>query len=166
MIVLSCSCDKKELSVSYKGTQKYEVMTDSFTMRIICHKSIEGRSDIDTTMAYYDKGEYILADGSLFMSTRRDTSYTKTLGKDRYSQRINVMIRPEKYEDNNMRFITLINYFYIYPAGEKETSDSLSVIDKHFAGVLCTIFQKTKTYIYDKDYHLIEIQEMSSFSPE
>ena len=77
-----------------------------------------------------------------------------------------VVICPVTYEDNNNRFYTLIEYFYVHPAGEKETHDSISAIDKHFAGTLCVIFQKSILYIYDKDYHIYEIQEMASFFHE
>lgn len=165
LFMIITSCGNKESTVLYKDSQQYEIVNDSNTIRIICHKYVEECLEKDTTEAYYDKGEYRLADGSLFMSTKRDTSYT-IICKDKQNHKKNVTIRPEKYEDNNNRFITLINYFYIYPAGEKETQDSISAINKHYAGALCTIIQNSITYNYDKDYHIYEIQEMASFFPK
>lgn len=166
LFMMVSSCQRKKLSVLYRGNNLYEVIKDSNLMRIVSHKCTDNRFESDTTEVFFDKGEYIYHDGSLFMSTKRDTSYSLVQGKDNGKLIKNVKIRPERYEHNNNRFFTLILYCYSFQnAEDNNPNDSLSALDTYFACQSYTVIERTILYIYDKDYHLIEIQEMASFMP-
>ena len=162
IILINTSCEKNGLSVLYKDTQKYIVNKDDSTLKIISQKIIDDSLENDTTVAYYVDGEYRLADGSLFMSTKSDTSYTKLFDPN---QKQLIIIHPIKDNDKNSGYYTQVLNSFIGETDKHETKNSSSIVEEDYFGKESAVIWMVRSYIYDKNYKIIEIQEMNSFTP-
>ena len=125
-------------------------------------KIIDDSLENDTTVAYYVDGEYRLADGSLFMSTKSDTSYTKLFDPN---QKQLIIIHPIKDNDKNSGYYTQVLNSFIGETDKHETKNSSSIVEEDYFGKESAVIWMVRSYIYDKNYKIIEIQEMNSFTP-
>ena len=168
IILINISCEKKEMGILYNDTQKYIVIKDDRTLKIVSQKSIGDSLECDTTKAYYVDGEYRLADGSLFMSTKRDTSYTNLFeSTDLFDPKQKQLIIIHSLKDNDKinGYCTQILNSFISVIGKHDTKGSSSIFEGDYYGKESASIWMTRSYIYDKDYQIIEIREMTSFTP-
>ena len=166
IIMIVISCDRKEVGVLFRDTHKYIVTKEDKTLKIVNQKGIGDDLECDTTEAFFKNGEYKFADGSLFMSTKRDTSYTKLYDN---GQKQLIIIHPVNVNNKVNRYCTQILFSFSDIVGKSENKDSSSIGDdfdfNDYVGKESASIWMTQSFLYDKDYQIIEIQDMASFCP-
>lgn len=162
LILIVASCKRKELRTSYQTTQKYVVIKDYEKLIIVCQKSIDDKLTCDTMEAFYVDEEYRLADGSLFMSTKKDSSYINIFDE---SQKQLIIIHALKEKGIIKGYYTKILNSFVNDIVKNQTTDLSLIVDEDSYGKECATIWMTQKIIYDKDYQIKEICEMTSFYP-